>query len=450
MKAADVMADIVDRLITEIENGAKEWRMPWNTATGLPHNAVTGNAYRGANILALWVEGLMCGYTSNGWATYKQWQSIDAQVRKGQTGTRLIRWVEKQRNDDTADTSNSDDDKSGARLIPVSFSVFNIAQCDTATTTVTVDPTPRHEGNFAHFFDAIPAVIRWGAGQPCYRPDLDEVCMPEWEAFHTTAAGHATLAHELAHWTGHASRLDRDLTGTVRRRRLRRRRTHCGDVSSVHVRRGRHRPSDPRRPRPLPRPLAPNPQGRTPPPVVRCLDRPSRHRPPRHLLGSGHSAAGRVNRCWSGSSTPPEPDDARSGSPSPSLPQRCATTRPSPSTTPTSRATDGDSTDAARSSPTATRHPPSSTRTQTYRAGSLASSRPPHHCCRAKEPTIMNTTPTTTTTVIDVDIDLIDRDEHNRAVVLDAAFATSIATPRDLAARARRPHRRRPLPADRR
>ena len=213
MKAADVMADIVDRLITEIENGAKEWRMPWNTATGLPHNAVTGNAYRGANILALWVEGLMCGYTSNGWATYKQWQSIDTQVRKGQTGTRLIRWVEKQRNDDTADTSNSDDDLSAARLIPVSFTVFNIAQCDTATTTVTVDPTPRHEGNFAYFFDAIPAVIRWGAGQPCYRPDLDEVCMPEWEAFQTTAAGHATLAHELAHWTGHSSRLNRDLTG---------------------------------------------------------------------------------------------------------------------------------------------------------------------------------------------------------------------------------------------
>ena len=37
--------------------------------------------------------------------------------------------------------------------------------------------------------------------------------MPDWDAFHTTAAGHATLAHELAHWTGHRERLDRDLTG---------------------------------------------------------------------------------------------------------------------------------------------------------------------------------------------------------------------------------------------
>lgn len=215
MKAADVMADIVDRLIAEIENGAAEWRMPWNTATGLPHNAVTGNAYRGGNIIALWIEALTCGYTSAGWATYKQWQSVDAQVRKGERGTRLIRWVEKKADGETskvADTPVGGDAKRG-RLIPVSFSVFNIAQCDTVANTVTVDPTPRHEGNFAHFFDAVPATIRWGTGNPCYLPDLDEVRMPEWEAFHTTAAGHATLAHELAHWTAHPSRLDRDLTG---------------------------------------------------------------------------------------------------------------------------------------------------------------------------------------------------------------------------------------------
>lgn len=211
MNAADVMGDIVDRLIIEIENGANEWRMPWNAATGLPHNAATGNAYRGGNILALWLEAITHGYTLSAWATYKQWQSIDAQVRKGETGTRLIRWVEKKRNDNT-DTTTTDEDTAATRLIPVPFTVFNIAQCD-STTAASTTPTPRHEGNFAHFFDAIPAVIRWGAGSPCYVPALDEIRMPDWGAFHTTAAGHATLAHELAHWTGHPTRLDRDLTG---------------------------------------------------------------------------------------------------------------------------------------------------------------------------------------------------------------------------------------------
>ena len=214
MKAAAVMADIVDRLIAEIENGAAEWRMPWNTTTGLPHNAVTGNVYRGGNIIGLWLEAAERGYTSAGWATYKQWQSVDAQVRKGERGTRLVKWIENKADTESSKVADTPvGDAKRGRLIPVSFSVFNLAQCDTAANTATVDPTPRHEGNFAHFFDAVPATIRWGTGNPCYLPERDEVRMPEWEAFHSTAAGHATLAHELAHWTAHPSRLDRDLTG---------------------------------------------------------------------------------------------------------------------------------------------------------------------------------------------------------------------------------------------
>ena len=37
-------------------------------------------------------------------------------------------------------------------------------------------------------------------------------------------------------------------------------------------------------------------------------------------------------------------------------------------------------------------------------------------------------TTSTTTTVLDIDLELIDRDDHNRTVVLDAAFVKSIAT----------------------
>jgi antirestriction protein ArdC len=209
-----VMASIVDRLITEIENGAQAWRMPWNTSSGLPHNAVTANTYRGGNILALWLERLDHGYPSDRWATYKQWQSIGAQVRKGEHGTWLIRWVDKTNDDDAPTTTpSSDDDRNRSRLIPVAFAVFNLAQCDTDNMVGANNPTPRHDGNFAHFFDAIPAVIRWGTGNPCYDPNRDEIVMPEWAAFHTTAAGLGTLAHELAHWSGHRDRLARDLTG---------------------------------------------------------------------------------------------------------------------------------------------------------------------------------------------------------------------------------------------
>ncbi len=64
--------------------------------------------------------------------------------------------------------------------------------------------------------------------------------------------------------------------------------------------------------------------------------------------------------------------------------------------------------------------------------------------------TTSTTTTATRTVVLDVAVDLIDRDEANRDAVLDAAFVKSIALARRPAARARRTHRRWPLPADRR
>jgi len=207
MNANDVMADIVQRVIDEIDAGAQTWHMPWTTQHTLPYNATTGHPYRGINTLALWLETIHHGHSSNAWATYKQWNAAGAQVRKGEHGTRLIRWVEH----DTNRPDRKQESTSESRLLPVAFVVFNADQCDTIPNGAIRQVTPRFEGNFAHFFDAIPATIRWGTGNPAYLPALDIIVMPDWDAFHTTAAGHATLAHELAHWT--ALRLGRDLTG---------------------------------------------------------------------------------------------------------------------------------------------------------------------------------------------------------------------------------------------
>lgn len=47
MKAADVMADVVARLVTAIEEGAGQWAMLWRSMAigGWPVNAATGNRY---------------------------------------------------------------------------------------------------------------------------------------------------------------------------------------------------------------------------------------------------------------------------------------------------------------------------------------------------------------------------------------------------------------------
>lgn len=55
-------------------------------------NAVTGNRYRGANVLALTLPAKARDYSSNRWATFKQWAATDATVRRGEHGTRAIYW----------------------------------------------------------------------------------------------------------------------------------------------------------------------------------------------------------------------------------------------------------------------------------------------------------------------------------------------------------------------
>src|SRR5688572_25523731 len=95
--ARGVMERVTAELVRRIEEGAGDWRMPWDVQRGgttllAPRNASTGRHYQGANILALWCSADDHGWTDGVWATYRQWQELGAQVRKGERSTVGIRW----------------------------------------------------------------------------------------------------------------------------------------------------------------------------------------------------------------------------------------------------------------------------------------------------------------------------------------------------------------------
>jgi antirestriction protein ArdC len=46
-------------------------------------NAATRREYRGVNVLMLWAAAEITGYQDGRWASFKQWQQIGAQVRRG-------------------------------------------------------------------------------------------------------------------------------------------------------------------------------------------------------------------------------------------------------------------------------------------------------------------------------------------------------------------------------
>lgn len=80
---------LTEKIVEAMKGDLRAFKMPWHTGdqpAQLPVNASTDAPYRGVNVLSLWISAMQGRYPSGYWASYKQWQSIGAQVRKGERG----------------------------------------------------------------------------------------------------------------------------------------------------------------------------------------------------------------------------------------------------------------------------------------------------------------------------------------------------------------------------
>ena len=114
----DIYATVTAQLVAAIESGAGEWRMPWHHS-GAPvmrPTSVAGRRYSGINRLVLWATADAHGYASGTWATFQQWRSSGAQVRKGETGTHVILWKRIER--PGAERAARDTVLSSSRILP--------------------------------------------------------------------------------------------------------------------------------------------------------------------------------------------------------------------------------------------------------------------------------------------------------------------------------------------
>lgn len=159
----DTYQRITDTVIAQLEAGTKPWIKPWRGTAGLsvPRRA-TGEAYRGINVIMLWISSQLAGYDAETWMTYQQAQELGGQVRKGEKATLVM-------------------------------------------------PLPHVE----RFVASTGAVIRYGRVDACYRPEQDVIDMPDQQSFLDEVHLYPTLLHEVGHWTAAPGRCDRDLPAAL-------------------------------------------------------------------------------------------------------------------------------------------------------------------------------------------------------------------------------------------
>lgn len=201
-KVNATMNEIINRVIEQMEAGTAPWQKPWNGRSNAPTNLATGKEYTGLNWIYLSI--LSVGYDYNLWIGYGQARKLGGHVRKGEKGTPILRPMMRK----------GEDAVTGDKFMYcagfTTATVFNVAQCDglelpeiemnNEIDATALDGFVQNTGADVRFMETDRAF---------YRPSEDFIVLPLREQFKTEGGFYGTLLHELTHWTGHKSRLDR-------------------------------------------------------------------------------------------------------------------------------------------------------------------------------------------------------------------------------------------------
>ena len=218
----DHRQEVTDGIVRLLEQGVAPWQKPWepgaSTSLGMPTNPVTGNRYRGGNAIHLLASAMQRGYDDPRWMTYKQAFEEGWQVRRGEKGTQIEFWDVKPASDRTQPVhpggrqeSGEDSDPKRPRLIHRVYTVFNAQQVENIPPLTQKQPSS---------FEAVQTgeqilensgarIAHDQADRAFYSRAQDSIHLPPKDAFKDPAGYYGTALHELAHWTGHPSRLDR-------------------------------------------------------------------------------------------------------------------------------------------------------------------------------------------------------------------------------------------------
>lgn len=214
-----------------LEEKGLEWQKEWAGSGGAaPHNGVTKACYRGINAFWLSLMAMTKGYTDPRWVTMVQIMDQGGKyhpkekwhLKKGSKATYVEYWYPydvKQRQALTWEQYRKEVE-SGRKETEFKLStrytaVFNACEVEgmpefqrQAQLELSTDQLVRTLSDTMGV-----EIFTDGGDRAYYSPALDEIHMPTRESFFNEYAFQSTALHELAHATGHPSRLNRPRGG---------------------------------------------------------------------------------------------------------------------------------------------------------------------------------------------------------------------------------------------
>ncbi len=216
-------------MLDYIEQNPQDWQKGWNNLTS-PINGKTNTSYRGFNALYLALVGMSRGYDDPRWVTFNQAKDLGASIKRGEKSSPVLffefydrltkKAYDSRTTKDMTDEDRAAYEKENVYAVLKYSSVFNASQCvnfperDLESLKMSEEDRANQNELIETIIANSAASVNYdGGNRAFYRPSTDSIHLPAIEAFNSMQDYYATALHEIAHSTGHASRLHRDLTG---------------------------------------------------------------------------------------------------------------------------------------------------------------------------------------------------------------------------------------------
>jgi len=211
----EIRESVTKTIVETLEKGGlPPWRKPWrnDSNSGFPTNIVSGQKYRGINVLLLMAHSMAHGgCASKYYGTLRQWNKLGGRIKKrpddvppGRWGATVVFW--KQITKAEADEDGEEDQKSYPLLRK--YTVFCIDKVEGEHLDrfrVGYGEGEIQTGQIQNYLDGKMAIvatgadIRHGGNRAFYSPKEDFIQLP-----HQSQMGlrdyYETAAHELIHW----------------------------------------------------------------------------------------------------------------------------------------------------------------------------------------------------------------------------------------------------------